>query len=63
MSWWGRLRKGGRRIDVAIDHFGAMCYATRDVRAIVNQLLEVPPFLFQIQGTRLLTRNSSTFGP
>jgi hypothetical protein len=45
MSWRGRPRKGGRQIDAAIDHFGAMGYAAWDVRAIVNQLLEVPfPF-------------------
>jgi hypothetical protein len=63
MSWRGWARKGGWRIDAAINHFGAMGYIARDIRAIVYQLLEVPPFLFQIQGTRLLTRNSSTFRP
>jgi hypothetical protein len=51
----GALRKGGRRIDTAIDHFGAMGYTVRDVQAIVNQLLKVPsPFSNP--------RNSSTSG-
>jgi hypothetical protein len=46
MSRRGRPRKGGRWIDAAINHFGAMGYVVRDIRAIVNQLLEVPPFFF-----------------
>jgi len=40
----GRPKKGERRIDAAIDHFAAMGYAARDVRAIVNGLLKVLPF-------------------
>jgi hypothetical protein len=55
MPWRGRSRKGGRRIDAAIDHFGAMGYAARDGRAIVNQLLEIPPLLFFSNPTNLFT--------
>uniref|UniRef100_A0A0A8YL49 WIYLD domain-containing protein n=1 Tax=Arundo donax TaxID=35708 RepID=A0A0A8YL49_ARUDO len=36
-----RRRKGDRRIDAAIDHFGAMGYAARDVRSAVKELLKV----------------------
>ncbi|KAJ1288457.1 hypothetical protein BS78_02G090500 [Paspalum vaginatum] len=37
----GRPRVGDRRIDAAIDHFGAMGYPARDVRAVVAELLQV----------------------
>jgi hypothetical protein len=47
MSWWGWPRKGGWRIDAAINHFGAMGYIARGIRAIVNQLLEVPLSFFK----------------
>jgi hypothetical protein len=45
----GRPRKGDRRIDAAIDHFGAMGYAARDVRSIVDDLLKVSPFSFSLR--------------
>lgn len=37
----GRPKKGDRRIDAAIDHFAAMGYNARDIRAVVAELLEV----------------------
>ncbi|WVZ62942.1 hypothetical protein U9M48_012630 [Paspalum notatum var. saurae] len=37
----GRPRAGDRRIDAAIDHFGAMGYPARAVRAVVVELLKV----------------------
>ena len=37
----GRVRKRDRRIDAAIDHFVAMGYTERQVRAAVTALLKV----------------------
>lgn len=55
----GRSRRGDLRIDKAIDHFGVMGYAARDVRAVVTDLLKV---IFDSVSSSLVLPPASSVG-